>query len=58
MSQLTDKEKISKIKKLFVRFHERISVLRKKQMELFRRVLKLKEEKEFDEVRKKINEIK
>ncbi|MCK5491326.1 MAG: hypothetical protein KAI67_05805 [Candidatus Pacebacteria bacterium] len=55
---MTDKEKISKIKKLFVRFHERISVLRKKQMELFRRVLKLKEEKEFDEVRKKINEIK
>ena len=58
MSQLTDKEKISKIKELFAKFHIKIGDLRKRQINLLNRALKLKQEKDLKEVREKINEIK
>ncbi|MCK4918980.1 MAG: hypothetical protein KAS01_01200 [Candidatus Pacebacteria bacterium] len=58
MSQLTDREKISKIKELFAKFHVKIADLRKRQINLLNRALKMKQEKELKEVRKEIDEMK
>ncbi|MCK5413507.1 MAG: hypothetical protein KAI57_04000 [Candidatus Pacebacteria bacterium] len=58
MSQLTDKEKISRIKGIFVKFHVKIADLRKRQINLLNRALKMKQEKELKEVRKEIDEMK
>ena len=57
MNQLTDKEKNSRIKELFAKFHIKIADLRKRQINLLNRALKMKQEKELKEVRKEIDRI-
>ena len=54
MSQLTDKEKIERIKKLYNEFHSKMLILLKKQSKLLERSIKLTEDKKLKEVRDKI----
>ena len=54
MTQLTDKEKIERIKKLYEEFHFKISLLLKKQSKLLERSIKLADEKKLEKIRNKI----
>ena len=54
MSQLTDKEKIQRLKGLYNEFHSKISILLKKQSKLLERSTKLAEDKKLEEVRNRI----
>ena len=54
MSNLTDKEKIKKLRDLYNKFHSKIIVLKKRQLKLLERARKLVEEKKMKEVRDKI----
>lgn len=51
---MNDKEKISKLSKLFKEFHSKILILLKKQSELLERSIRLADDKKLNEVRNKI----
>ena len=52
--KLTDHEKIERIKNLYNKFHSKMLVLAKKQLELLKKVKKMIDEKKLKEVRDKI----
>ncbi|MCK5475846.1 MAG: hypothetical protein KAI71_04675 [Candidatus Pacebacteria bacterium] len=54
MSQLTDKEKIQRLKDLYKEFHFKMLMLLGKQSKLLERSIKLTEDKKLKEVRDKI----
>ncbi|MCK5332685.1 hypothetical protein KAJ41_02365 [Candidatus Parcubacteria bacterium] len=54
MSQLTDREKIEKLRALYEVFHSKILVILKKQSKLLESSIKLVDEKKLEEVRNKI----
>lgn len=51
---MDNREKISKLNKLFDEFHSKILILLKKQSELLERSIKLADDKKLNEVRNKI----
>lgn len=54
MSQLTDKEKIQRLKGLYNEFHSKMLILLEKQSKLLERSIKLTEDKKLKEIRDKI----
>jgi len=54
MNNLTDQEKIEKLKNLYNKFHSKIVVLKKRQLKLLERARKLVEKKKLKEVRDEI----
>jgi len=54
MNKLTDEEKIEKLRSLYNKFHSKIVVLKKRQLELLEKAKRLVREKKIKEVRDKI----
>jgi len=54
MNKLTDEEKIEKLKSLYNKFHSKIVVLKKRQLELLEKAKRLVRKKKLKEVRDEI----